>query len=136
MKRTAISIAFLSLVTLISGCANREGVAPSQNTSLQTVSPSTTSVSEGGAMQRGLDSWLKEEWAPLTTTPSQKEGKATQAAVVTTPIVTEEENTSFGLQKYADKWKKYHENKDKMNEGKPKEPSNIEVLETLPVIGK
>ncbi|MDP3466505.1 MAG: hypothetical protein Q8R86_12120 [Sulfuricurvum sp.] len=136
MKRTTLSIAFLSLVTLISGCANREGVAPSQNTSLQAVSPSTTSVSEGGAIQRGLDSWLKEEWAPLTTTPSQKEGKATQAAVVTTPIVTEEENTSFGLQKYADKWKKYHENKEKLNEGKPKEASNIEALEHLPVIGK
>jgi hypothetical protein len=134
MKRTAISIVFLSLITLISGCANREGVAPSKNPSLQVISPGTDS--EGGAMQRGLDSWLKEEWTPLTTTPSQKEGKGIQAAVVASPIVQEEDNASFGLQKYADKWKKYHENKDKMNEGKPKEPSNVEVLETLPVIGK
>ena len=44
---------------LLVGCANREGVAPSQNASLHSVSPSTTAVSEGGAMQRSLDAWLK-----------------------------------------------------------------------------
>lgn len=136
MKRTTISIAFLSLVTLISGCANREGVSPSQNSSLHAVSPNTTSASKGGAMQRGLDSWLKEEWTPLTTAPSQKEGKDTQSAVIATPVIQQEDNTSFTLQKYTDKWKMYHENKEKLKEGKPKEVSNVEVLENLPAIGK
>jgi len=54
----------------------------------------------------------------------------------TTVMEGAEDNSSFGLQKYVDKWKMYHENKDKMNEGKAKEASNIENLEKLPVIGK
>jgi len=136
MNRLHLPIAFFSLITLMSGCANREGVAPSQNSSLQAVSPSTTSASSGGAMQKSLDSWLKEEWTPITTAPSQKEGKDTQAAVMTTPAVQQEDNTSFTLQKYADKWKAYHESKAKMNEGKPKEASNVEKLESMPAIGK
>jgi hypothetical protein len=86
-------------------------------------------------MQKGLDSWLKEEWTPLSESssstpliqnaPTQENQKA--------PM---EENTSFTLQHYADKWKNYHENKEKMNEGKAKEPSSIEKLEKLPVVGK
>ncbi|MDD4855335.1 MAG: hypothetical protein PHU41_05800, partial [Sulfuricurvum sp.] len=60
---------YITLSALIlSGCAaNTTGVTPSQNTNLQAISPSSTAVSEGGAMQRSLDSWLKEEWVPLTT---------------------------------------------------------------------
>ncbi|MDD5387110.1 MAG: hypothetical protein PHQ22_07965 [Sulfuricurvum sp.] len=138
---------YITLSALIlSGCAaNTTGVTPSQNTNLQAISPSSTAVSEGGAMQRSLDSWLKEEWVPLTTTPSQNEGtnpqiksenggNSVQSAVVAPG--KEEDNTSYTLQKYADKWKTYQENKTKMNEGKPKEPSNIENLQKMPVIGK
>lgn len=144
----AKSYLFTTLSALIlSGCAaNTTGVSPSQNSNLQAISPSSTAVSEGGAMQRSLDSWLKEEWVPLTTTPSQKEGinpqiksengeKSVQSAGVAAPV-KEEDNTSYTLQKYADKWKMYQENKAKMNEGKPKEPSNIENLQKMPVIGK
>ncbi len=130
------------------GCANNAGLTPSQNPTLNALSPSTTAVSEGGVMQRNLDSWLKEEWTPLTTPNAPKSsapstendgvvrvndgGTAQQAAV----IEGAEENSSSGLQKYVDKWKMYHENKEKMNEGKPKEASNVENLEKLPVIGK
>lgn len=144
---------------ILTGCANREGVAPSQNQSLNTVSPSTTATSEGGAMQRSLDAWLKEEWTPLTapaiTTSTAADGTVTttktDAAVVTTTVTSPdgkvvtttapaapepEDNTPFTLQKYADKWKVYHENKAKMNEGKPKEPSHVEMMGTLPVVGK
>ena len=32
--------------------------------------------------------------------------------------------------------KAYHENKEKMNEGKPKEASHIDAVNALPVIGK
>jgi hypothetical protein len=60
---------------IFSGCANREGVAPSQNASLQSVSPSSTAANEGGAMQRSLDAWLKEEWTPLTDTPPSQNGQ-------------------------------------------------------------
>ncbi len=131
----------VTAVLLVSGCANREGVSPSQNKSLQTVSPSTTAVSEGGGMQRSLDAWLKEEWTPMTkTVPVETKTTAPDGTVVTTTTIVEvpepENNEPFTLQKYADKWKVYHENKAKMSEGKPKEPSHIEMMGTLPVVGK
>ena len=126
---------------IFSGCANREGVAPSQNASLQTVSPSSTAANEGGAMQRSLDAWLKEEWTPLTAAPAgQTEktpsngGTVTTSSAVQTPEAKDDE--PFTLQKYADKWKVYHENKAKMNEGKPKEPSHVDMMNSLPVVGK
>ncbi len=145
---------------MLSGCAaNTTGVTPSQNTNLQTVSPSGTAVSHGGAMQRSLDSWLKEEWTPMTettlkttSTPDgtviQTKTEATQivttttapdgkVVTTTTPVVAEPaDETPFTLQKYADKWKKYHEKQEKLNEGKPKEASNVEKLESMPAIGK
>ena len=126
---------------LLVGCANREGVAPSQNASLHSVSPNTPAATEGGAMQRALDAWLKEEWAPLTktsevtTTTTTPDGKViTETKMMEVPNT--DINETFTLQKYADKWKVYHENKAKMNEGKPKEPSHIEMMGTLPVVGK
>lgn len=147
---------------LISGCAaNRMGVTPSQNTTLQAVSPSKTAASEGGVMQHGLDSWLKDEWSPMTksapvvTTKTTPDGsvvvtKTEETQVITTttapdgkvlttttPIAPEPESEEpFTLQKYADKWKLYNDNKAKMNEGKPKEPSHIESMQNMPAIGK
>ena len=159
MRRSLI----LSLSLLaFGGCAaNTVGVTPSQNTHLQTVSPSTTAASQGGAMQRSLDSWLKEEWNPMTSsTPSVTTTKAADGTVITTKteatqIVTTktgpngtvvtttkpiaqapEDNTPFTLQKYADKWKEYNAKKAKMKESQPQEPSNIEKMANLPVIGK
>lgn len=171
-----IVLSFPLALLLLSGCANREGVAPSKNPSLQAISPSTTATAEGGAMQRSLDAWLKEEWAPLTEpsvqTTKAADGTITQTKVeiipaatattdgkistmsatqVTTTTVTTPDgkvttsttsvaepidDTPFTLQKYADKWKVYHENKEKMNVGKPKEPSHLEMMQSMPVIGK
>lgn len=140
MKSTYLLTAAMSAL-LLSGCANREGVAPSQNASLHAISPSTTATSEGGSMQRSLDGWLKEEWTPMTktatvtTTTTMPDGKViteTKMVEVPEPVDTE----PFTLQKYADKWKVYHENKAKMMEGKPKEPSNVDLVNSLPVIGK
>lgn len=152
----------LTLTTLaFAGCANQAGVTPSQNSSLGAVSPSATATTEGGAMQHSLDLWLKEEWKPLTesapavTTTTKPDGtvittKTEAAQVVTTttapdgtavtttaPVPVEPEDTApFTLQEYADKWKVYNENKVKMNEGKPKEVSHIEKIESMPIIGK
>jgi len=126
---------------LIVGCANHEAVAPSQNASLRTVSPNTPSASEGGAMQRALDAWLKEEWSPLTktsevtTTTTTPDGKViTETKMMEVPNT--DINETFTLQKYADKWKVYQENKEKMNAGKPKDPSHIDMLNRMPLIGK
>lgn len=162
MNKSSAVLGTVVCALLLSGCAaNRMGVTPSQNTTLQAVSPSVTAASQGGAMQHSLDSWLKEEWTPMTDstpvvmTKMTPDGsvvttktEATQVVttttapdgtVVTTTAATApepEDTTPFTLQKYADKWKVYNENKAKMNEGKPKEPSTIDKINSLPVIGK
>ncbi len=154
-------ICSLSIVTiLLTGCGSHADVAPSQNSSLNAVSPSTSSH-QGGAMQQALDSWLKEEWTPATkdvptlTTTQAHDGtvittktEASQVTITktapdgtvttTTEAVTveSEDNAPFTLQKYADKWKVYNENKAKMKEGKEQEPSHADSLKNLPVIGK
>lgn len=129
MKATLAITAAVTALVLV-GCANREGVSPSQNSSLNAISPSTTATSEGGSMQRSLDTWLKEEWTPLSAPSSG--ASASSSALTAQP----EDNTPFTLQKYADKWKIYHENKEKMKEGKPKEASHMEMMQSLPVVGK
>ncbi len=140
MNSIHLLTATLSALLLV-GCANRQGVTPSQNTSLLTVSPSTPAASEGGVMQRALDAWLKEEWTPLTqpqqvtTTTTMPDGKVvTETKTVEVPEAVD--NEPFTLQKYADKWKVYQENKERMNAGKPKEPSLVEALDRMPIIGK
>ena len=136
--RLQISLIISSL--LLAGCAGNATVSPSQNSSLQAVSPNTAAASQGGAMQRSLDSWLKEDWVPnskvTAATPSSPAPEANVAPVASTDTTVVTDEKPFTLQSYADKWKVYHENKEKMNEGKPKEPSNVEKLQKMPVIGK
>jgi len=139
MSRSSLFIIATATLLHLSGCANREGVSPSQNASLHSVSPNTASASEGGMMQRSLDLWLKEEWTPMTkTVPVKTETTKSSGTIQTTTVEVPElkDLEPFTLQKYADKWKVYHENKAKMMEGKPKEPSNIDFVNSLPVIGK
>lgn len=122
--RLQLSLIIFSL--LLVGCATNSTVSPSQNSSLNAVSPNTASQSKGGAIQSSLDSWLKEDWMPNSVTPSSSD-------LIRGSISNEE---PFTLQSYADKWKAYHENKEKMDEGKPKEASHVETLQKMPVIGK
>ncbi len=137
MNHSIFSLAFVSSLILITGCANHEGVAPSQNSSLQTISPSTTAVAEGGSMQRSLDTWLKEEWAPITQSKPMTTTRTPDGKITTTAKTIEgDDKASFTLQKYVDKWKVYNENKEKMNAGKPEEISNAQKLQSMPVIGK
>lgn len=133
-----LSIALL----LFGGCAaNTTGVTPSQNTKLQTVSPNSAEVGEDGPMQRALDRWLKEEWTPLTegekvtTTKTMPDGKVV-VEEKTIEVSKADTNETFTLQKFVDKWKVYQENKEKMNAGKPKDPSHIDMLNRMPLIGK
>lgn len=122
--RLQLSLIIFSL--LLVGCATNSTVSPSQNSSLNAVSPNTASQSKGGAIQSSLDSWLKEDWMPNSVTPSSSD-------LIRGSISNEE---PFTLQSYADKWKAYHENKEKMDEGKPKEASHVETLQKMPVIGE
>lgn len=136
--RLQLSLLISSL--LLVGCATNATVSPSQNSSLQAVSPNPAATSQGGAMQRSLDTWLKEDWIPNTTagasatSSSTPEVSSAASASADTTVVRDEK--PFKLQDYADKWKVYHENKEKMNEGKPKEASHIDAVNALPVIGK
>ncbi|MFY9143331.1 hypothetical protein [Sulfuricurvum sp.] len=69
----------------------------------------------------------------ITTTTKAPDGTVTTTTEV---VPLDEDNTPFTLQKYVDKWNLYNMNKEKMKEGKPQEPSHIEEINTLPVIGK
>jgi hypothetical protein len=132
------SLSIIMSAFVLVGCSTNATVPPSQNPSLQAVSPNTAAVSRGGAMQRSLDTWLKEEWSPLTTPkaiPQSKESTVNSIDVASTLPKSEEEKP-FTLQSFADKWKVYHENEAKINEGKPKEASHIDAVNALPVIGK
>lgn len=180
MRRFSL-VAAAILTLAVSGCSNHADVSPSQNSSLQSIAPSSTIASKGGIMQRSLDKWLAEEWTPMmadeptVSTKAQKDGtvvttktepttmrvstqtgdgktieKTTKATQITTTTKTadgtvttttevvplDEDNTPFTLQKYVDKWNAYLAKKEKMNEGKPKEPAHWEMLQTLPGIGK
>ncbi|MHB8098334.1 MAG: hypothetical protein ACYDD5_01950 [Sulfuricurvum sp.] len=137
-----LSLSIIIATFTLAGCATNTTTPPSQNSSLNAISPNTAVASQGGAMQSSLDSWLKEDWFPNSkavtpTTASSSTFKGTSAATSASKeatVVTDEK--PFTLQSYADKWKAYHENKEKMNEGKPKEASHIDAVNALPVIGK
>lgn len=68
----------------------------------------------------------------ITTTTIKPNGESN----TTTQTVVVEDNEPFTLQKYVDKWNDYLKKQEKLNEGKPKEPSNVQKLESMPVIGK
>ncbi|MDP1784580.1 MAG: hypothetical protein Q8K81_04035 [Sulfuricurvum sp.] len=135
-----ISLSFIIFSLLLAGCATNAAISPSQNPSLQAVSPNTSSASAGGAMQHSLDNWLKDEWTPLTTSQTaEKNGgdkNVVKGSAAPSSAVVPKEETPFTLQSYADKWKVYHENQAKIKEGKPKEASHIDTVNALPVIGK
>ncbi len=79
-----------------------------------------------GAMQKGLDTWTKEEWVPAT------EGDANQTQK------DKEANEHFTIQHYVDKYEKYRD-KDKQkwqDSGKKRPEANYEKINRLPVIGK
>lgn len=93
--------------------------SPSQDKGLNTVSPSKTATSQGGAMQKSLDRWTKEEWTPAI------EQNATLKAL------DEDPDRPFTLQEYVDKVGAYMKNSPK-SQG----PSHKEKMDALPVIGK
>jgi len=93
--------------------------SPSQNSQLNAVSPSPTATAEGGAMQKSLDTWTKEEW-----TPAVEQNKTIKA-------MNEEKERPFTLQEYVDKAGVYIDNKPKSDK-----PAHYEEMEKLPVIGK
>lgn len=133
---TAIGITLVSLL----GCATGGSVAPSQNESLNVISPSGKQQ-KAGAMQHSLDSWLKDDWEPTVKKDETIRKKYMKEKVVETEktngkkktkvVYEEDNNKSFTLQEYVDKaaaYRKAHPN--------DYEHSNVKKLEAMPVIGK
>lgn len=132
----ATFITFLSLT----GCTSTGGIAPTQNSELENVSP-TNSNKKAGYMQNSLDNWLKEEW-----TPAVEQDKNVQEKYMTEEkvVIVEENNTTkeevkytekedkpFTLQEYVDKAVAYQK-------AKPSDENNSHVkqMKSLPAIGK
>jgi hypothetical protein len=95
MVRSSLLLASTLSLILLSGCANREGVAPSQNKALDAISPT---IYETGAMQRSLDTWLKEDWNPIMASePTTNTTTQTDGTIITTK--TEPTTTTISVQK-------------------------------------
>jgi hypothetical protein len=111
---------FLVLIFIITLLAQ----PPSQNGALNSISPSSHTKEHDNSLQKSLDSWLKDDWEP-----AQKKVKSEKKVL---HVKEKEDNSTFKLQTYVDKWSQY--NKEKASE--PKKPSHVEMINSLPAIGK
>ena len=118
--------------------------APSQNSALNSISPSATAGDdheEYRYIQKSTNTWIKEEWEPLTeqnqsdTNRNISDAKCTQTDA-NASSQDRDDNSSFTLQYYVDKAGVYLENKKRRDANKTKEPSHTEKINTLPAIGK
>lgn len=106
----------------------RPRTAPSKNRALLRISPSTTASDdheEYRYIQKSTNSWIQEEWEPLT---EQNQSD--------TNCNTSDTNSSFTLQYYVNKAGLYLENKKRHDANKTKVPSHTEKINALPAIGK
>lgn len=147
------------LILMLSACSipNKTGTTPSQNQSLNSISPAVKEKSNDGFLQKSYDKWEKEDWEPNTApepsapeTPDQSPATQTVTAEPTeapTPATVSNEEASvtatqtennasktFKMQDYVDKWGLYIERKEQ-KEGNTTTPSNVEKLDTMPAIG-
>ena len=114
MKSILIKTTLTLVILSFTSCSNKESLSPSANTTLNSVSPDANK--KNGAMQKNLDSWLKDEWTPVV---EKKQEKSTK------------EEKNFTLQEYVDKAAVYMDSLPKNNGS-----SNVEKLNKLPVIGE
>lgn len=132
-----ISQAFLAL-TLLSGCASKTHTSPSQNSALNSISKSSAAKKHEGAMQKSLDSWLKDDWEPTVSKDKEIQKKYMKEEKGDTLVnetkeshFVDKENKNFTIQEYVDKAAAYMKAKpDDSNN------SNVKKLESMPVIGK
>jgi 16S rRNA C967 or C1407 C5-methylase (RsmB/RsmF family) len=163
MKQLNLIITSTVTVVLLLGCGNSTGVAPSQNSALNSISP--TKAKSNGYIQEGLDSWLEEDWTPTVEKNEEVRTKYMEKVeieapkeVTATQITTKkelEENSSQKLSqknsleiqkevKYVEKKDKYptlQEYLDKADayfeaQERDLENSHIEKMKKMPVIGE
>lgn len=136
MRILGTALMFTSVTLILGGCTGHtmqdyadkhfnqkeevkeEIITPTKNEALNKVSPSNQEKTDG-AMQKSLDNWLKTDWTPTV----QKDEQIKK--------VDENESRNFTLQEYVDKAVAYSKNKPASTE-----PSNVEQLSKMPVIGK
>ncbi|MEN4053312.1 MULTISPECIES: hypothetical protein [Sulfurimonas] len=141
MKQLIIISNTLLLAFVLSSCASSSSkVAPSQNSALNSISNSNAGKKEG-AMQKSLDSWLKEDWEPTISKDKkiqkkymqEKKGRTAEGSVKQTQEshFVDKEDRNFTLQEYVDKASAYMR-------AKPNDynSSHVKQVESLPVIGK
>jgi hypothetical protein len=142
MKQLIITSNAIFLALVLSNCSSSKvEVTPSQNSELNKISKSNASRKKPGAMQRSLDSWLKDDWEPTVSKDKKIQQKYMQEEKIDTKKkessttkkkhYVEKKDKNFTLQEYVDKASAYMEAKPTH-----KEESNVKKMESLPVIGK
>lgn len=121
-----LTLLLLTNLYFLNGCTAPE---PSMTQELGTVSPAATENTESDSfMQKRLDTWLKNEWEPITSKTAENNQSDSSINNVSKKEGTE---TRFKLQDYVEKWKVY--NREKEND------ANIsyhnDKIEAMPVIG-
>jgi hypothetical protein len=142
MKQLKIVLSLITTVLMLNSCASSsEGVAPSQNAALNSISKSNASTKKEGAMQKSLDSWLHDDWEPTIAKDKEvqkkymhEEKKAeikTSAKESRESHYVDKEDRNFTLQEYVDKVSAYMK-----AEPNDYNSSNVHKLQNMPVIGK
>ncbi|QOP42953.1 hypothetical protein FJR45_02895 [Sulfurimonas sediminis] len=137
MKQLITTMLVLFSLIVLNGCVNSALTVPSQNSDLNKISNSNGKV-KPGLMQKNLDNWLKNEWAPTVNEDKKVQKKymkkvdtqGTNTSNDTEEKYVEDKERNFTLQEYVDKAAAY--SKAHPNEGKD---SHVKKLESMPVIG-
>jgi DNA polymerase I-like protein with 3'-5' exonuclease and polymerase domains len=140
MKQLIVITLSTMAISFIAGCSSKTQVAPSQNSALNSISPSTKNK-KAGYMQKSLDSWLKDEWTPTVSQDKKIQKKYMKKQVVSKTgenneteeeiSYVEDDNRTFTLQEYADKAKAYIDAKPNNYE-----KSYTKKVKSMPVIGE
>jgi len=142
MKQLIIIPTTLLLAFVLNSCSSSSTeVTPSQNSALNSISNSNAGTKKEGAMQKSLNSWLKNDWEPTVAKDKeiQKKYMEKKKEVTNKTSVTktqeshyvDKKDKNFTLQEYVDKATAYM--KEKPNDYNS---SNVNKLEAMPVIGK
>jgi len=114
MKNLILAI---SVIVLLSSCSKVDGVNPSQNKALNSLSGKEENK-KSGHMQQALDNWLKSDWTPSVEKDESIKKK------------NEDQGRDFTLQEYVDKMSAYNkEHNSSDNE------SHKDKISSMPVIG-
>ena len=139
-KKLNLTITIGITMASLLGCASGGSVAPSQNESLNKVSPSGKDT-KTGIMQSTMEKWFEEDWDPTVKQDQEIQKKYMKEKHITTHdkdgnvvekvVYEEDKERNFTLQEYVDKAAAYQR-----AHPSDYEHSNVKKLESLPVIGK